>query len=210
MASTALSQQLRLVLERRSEAVPLSEFLVQVDQFCLECSKSQQPLFQFTEELQTVHKDLDPSSLYQMEVFVSALYHLSAVLSPTAIISTWWNLVLKPALKISSLPTAAINQCKELVNLALVKISDNCAEQVTWFRRRVLDLYLLNTFDESSEEDAVEWAQLDQEDKDLSKHWKSRLKEILLNFGIVQPAVSILSSPCIMYILSYACLGLFD
>src|ERR1700722_3775533 len=119
-----ISQQLRLVLEKRSDALSVSDFLVQFDQFCIECRSSKPLLSRFEEELQTIYQDLDLSSLREMQIVLSVLHRLSAVLSSTSIISTWWNLTVRPALREPKLPTGAVNHAKELVQMAMQKVDE--------------------------------------------------------------------------------------
>ena len=189
MASTPIAQRLRQVLEKRSDASALPSLLAQVDRFCVDRPASEQSLVKLEEELQVVHQDFCHSSLHHTEVFLSVLYHLSPALSPNSVISTWWDLVLRRALRIPKLSTAAVNHAKELINVGLQK-SDACStEKTRGFRRRLLDLYLHDAYNEGSAEDILGWSQLDKKQREEKMHWKSNLEDVLLAFGMSLPAV---------------------
>jgi hypothetical protein len=190
MASAVISQQLRLILEQRSDALPLAELLANIDLFCVECTSSEQLLIHFQEELQTLYRAMDHSSLYQLEVFLSVLRHLSKVLSSTSIISTWWYLVLRPALRNPKLPILAVNYAKEITHVILHKIDASSENIVKEFRWRLFSLYLLGLFSEGSAGDVLEWALADEEQREEHACWKSNLEDILLTFACEQPAVS--------------------
>jgi len=191
--STPLSRQIRSTLEG-TPILPLTEVLLLVDQFVSECSLSAEPevlLSQFEEELQTIHHQVvGHSSLFQMEVFLAVLYHLRVVLSPNSIITTWFDLVLRPALREAKLPTAASNHAKGLIISALSKENPDLPEKVRDFRCRLLDFYLLDTYNDCSGEDVLEWAGLDRLQRGKSSRWKENLEDILLRFGMEQPQVS--------------------
>lgn len=200
MQNAPLIRHVRSVLESNSDALPLHELLILIDDFVLECSSSQEPevlLFQFEEDLQKSHHDVvDHSSLFQTEVFLAILYHLGPVLPSTSVIS-WFDIVLRPALREPKLPTIAVNHAKELIIAALQKKEETYLKQVGDFRCRLLDLYLLDAFNEGSGDDVLEWAELDEEQREKRGHWKRNLEDILLKFGTERPEVSIHDS---MYI----------
>jgi hypothetical protein len=193
MSVSGLSRQVRSLLADSPDA-PLSEVLLAADSFVLECSSSVEQdalLHNLDDELQGIHHDLvDHSSFRQVEVFLAVLYHLRPVLTATSVIvSTWFDLILRPALREPKLPTAAVNHAKELIICALENVSGN-PEKVGGFRRRLLDLYLHDAFNEGSGEDIIEWADLDQQQRDKRAHWKSNLEDILVKYGLERPVVS--------------------
>lgn len=204
MSVTGLSRQVRSLLAD-SQDVLLTEVLLAVDSFVLECSGSSSVeqdalLHNLDDELQAIHHGLiDHSSLRQTEVFLAVLYHLRPILTATSIISTWFDLVLRPAIREPKLPTTAVNHAKELIISALENIHGN-QEKVCEFRRRLLDLYLLDAFNEGSGDDILEWADLDQHQKDQRAHWKSNLEDILVKYGLERPEVSceVQTSPIII------------
>jgi hypothetical protein len=192
MSISAVSRQVRSLLAEPADAPPLSEALSTVDSFVLECSSSAEQdtlLHNLDDELQAIHHDLvDHSSFGPTEIFLAVLHHLRPILSSTSIISTWFDLVLRPALREPRLPTAAVNHAKELIICAL-EGSQN-PDKVREFRRQLLDLYLLDAFNEGSRDGVLEWADLDQEQRDRRTHWKLNLDDLLVKFGLERPAVS--------------------
>jgi hypothetical protein len=192
MQNVAPLRQVRAALESHPDALPLQELLILIDDFVLECSSSEEPevlLFQLEEDLQKTHHDVvDHSSLFQTEVFLAVLYHLGPVLPSTSVIS-WFDIVLRPALREPKLPTSAVNHAKELIISALQKTEETYLERVGEFRRRLLDLYLLDAFNEGSGDDVLEWAELDEEQREKRSHWKWNLEDILLKFGLERPHV---------------------
>lgn len=196
MPVSNISRQVRSVLDAGQDALPASELYSLVDEFVLECSSSpdsEQLLFQLDEELQGIHRDVDHSSLFQAEVFLAVLFHLGPVLSLPTIIS-WFDLVLRPALREPKLPTIAVNHAKELVIMALQQSREEFTDKVGDFRRRLLDFYLLDAFNEGSGDDVLEWAELDEEQRDKRSRWKSNLEDILLRYGSQQPHVTLYST----------------
>lgn len=190
----ALAQQIRAVLEDAQGALSLFDLLAIVDEFVLQCSSSPEPevlLSAFEQELETINREvIDHSSVYQTEIFLAVLYHLCPVLPSISIISSWFDLVLRPALREPKLPSAAVNQAKECIISALQKNNDVYAEKVNDFRRRLLDLYLLDAYNEGSGDDVLEWAELDQDQRDKRTLWKQNLEDILLAYGKERPEVS--------------------
>jgi len=196
MPDSPLARQVRSVLEGAPDALPISEFLGYVDEFVLECSSSPEPevlLFHLEEELQKIlHEVTDYSSLYQIEIFLAILYHLDPVLPSTSVIS-WFDLLLRPALREPKLPTTAVTHAKELIIGALQKTQSGYPERVGDFRRRLLELYLLDAFNESSGDDVIEWAEIGEEEREKRTRWKVNLEGILVKYGNERPEVRILS-----------------
>lgn len=197
MSNIELSKQLRAILEPSLEATPLPEFLELVDVIVLEFSASEEPeplLYQFEEDLQNIYDEaVDHASLYQLEVFLNVLIRLKPVLSSSTLISTWFDLLLRPALREPRLASLAVHQAKELVLAALERIEDS-PEKVGEFRRRVMDLYLLDALNEGSGDDILEWAELDEDQREKRLWWKANLEDILVCFGLKRPTVSKLSA----------------
>lgn len=186
MSVSAVSHQLRSLLAESTEAPSLAEVLATVDSFVLECPVSTEQvalLNSLDDELQAIHHDLvDHDSLCQTEIFLAVLHHLRPILSSASIIAIWFDFVLRPALREPKLPTAAINHAKELIICALEGTQN--LDKVGEFRRRLLDLYLLD----ASGDNVLEWAELNQEQRDVRMHWKSNLEDLLIKFGLERPA----------------------
>jgi hypothetical protein len=190
MSVAGLSRQVRSLLAKSADA-SLDEVLQAVDSFVLDSSSVEQRdtlLHNLDDELQGIHHDLvDHSSFGQTEIFLAVLHQLRPILTATSVISTWFDLVLRPALREPKLPTTAVNRAKDLILSALENVNRN-PEKVGEFRRRLLDLYLLDALNEGSGDDVLEWADLNQQQRDKRTHWKSNLEDILVKFGLERPA----------------------
>lgn len=192
MPNSALPRQVRSALECAPDALPLNDLLTLIDDFVLECTTSEEPevqVFQFEQVLQTIHDEVaDYASLQQKETFLAILYHLGPVLPPTSIVS-WFDLVLRPALREPKLATQAVNHAKELIISALQETHEAHTEKVGDFRRRLLEYYLLDAYNEGSGDDVLEWAELNEEERQKRTQWKSNLESILLRLGNERPEV---------------------
>jgi len=146
MSVPAVFRQVRSLLGGSADAPQLAEVLSIVDSFVAECFASAEQdvlLHNLDDELQAIHHELvDHSSFGQTEIFLSVLYHFRSVLSSASIIITWFDLVLRPALREPKLPTAAVNHAKDLIICALEGTENS--DRVPEFRRRLLDLYLFD------------------------------------------------------------------
>ena len=187
-----LVRQVRSVLEAAPDAPPLHELLASVDSFVQQSVTSPEldaSPFHLENELQQVHHAVvDHSSLFHTEVFLAVLYHLRPILPPTSIIS-WFDIVLRPALREPKLPTTVVNHAKELIIAALRQTEQIYLKAVADFRRQLVDLYLLDAYNEGSGDDVLEWAELDEEQRGKRLQWKSSLEDILLRYGMERPEV---------------------
>ncbi|KAJ7774703.1 hypothetical protein B0H16DRAFT_1659841 [Mycena metata] len=189
MPATLLSRQVRAVLEAEgSSGSSVTDLLTLVDEVVLECSSSAETeafVFQLEEQLHQVYDDaVDHASLHHIQVFLAVLRHLSPILP----IFPWFDLVLRPALREPKLPVPAVDDAKELILSALRKVDDQSSDKVAEFRCRLLDLYLLDAFNEGSGEDVLEWGELDDLQREKKTRWKSNLEEILLKYGQERPS----------------------
>ncbi|KIJ69236.1 hypothetical protein HYDPIDRAFT_24089 [Hydnomerulius pinastri MD-312] len=191
MSIAALSHQLRLSLEEPANNVRREQVISVVDEFVIACSSSDEPevqLFHLEEELQIIHNDVvDHTSLGHTEIFLGVLYRLRPLLSSTSVITTWFDLVLRPALREPKLPSTSVNHAKELVISAADKVDQRYPDKLGEFRRRLMDLYLLDAYNEGSGDDLLEWAELDQKQREKRSLWKSNLEEVLVKFGLQCP-----------------------
>ena len=139
------------------------------------------------ENLQHLYiSSVDHSDLGQFSGFLTLLHALLPVL-PTSIITSWFDLALRPALRTPKLMRGTISKAKELVIHGMSTVEEHKTQE---FRKRIVDLYLLDVFSDSSGEDAVERATMDAEERDRQRCWKLHLEEILLQDGIMRPKVS--------------------
>ena len=204
MDVSQLCRALRLVLESAPEAPSVEELLKQVDSFVqsVQAVPNRAAIVaSFEDELQAIHDTtIDYASLTtQAEPFLGVLYHLRPILPPSSIISTWFEPTLRPALREPRLPTPSVEYAKGLIVAALgvgsyVDHSDEerekQKEKMSGFRRRLMDLYLLDAFNESSGDDVLEWATLDVEQREKKSCWKANLEDVLIRVGLQRPEVS--------------------
>ncbi len=187
-----IAHQVRSTLNKDPDGLPLNDLLAVVSEFVNECATWEEPngrIFRLEEELQEIcHEGLVYVTLESTEIFLAVLYHLGPTLPPTSVMS-WFDLVLRPALREPKLPTQAVNHAKDLIISSLHKANGACIEKVKDFRRRLMELYLLDAFNEGSGEDILEWAELTQEDRHKRTHWKHNLEDILLRSGNERPEV---------------------
>jgi hypothetical protein len=193
MSITALSHQVRITLEEAPDDARLEQALKVVDEFVRECAASKEPdvlLFRLEEELQSFHSDtITHNSLQYTEVLLAILCRLRPLLSSISLISTWFDLVLRPALREPRLSTPAVNHAKELIISAADRTDEKYPEKVAEFRRRLLDLYVLDAYNEGSGDDLLEWAELDQEQREKRSLWKFNLEDVLVKSGLRRPQV---------------------
>lgn len=192
MSITALSHQVRTTLQEPLDDVRLEQTLQAIDEFVRECVPSKESevlLFQLEKQLQSIHSDtITHNSIQQVEVLLAVLYRLRPLLTSTSVISTWFDLVLRPALREPRLSTPAINHAKELI-VSAAERDERYSEKVGEFRRRLLDLYVLDAYNEGSGYDLLEWAELDQEQREKRSLWKCNLEDVLVKYGLRRPQV---------------------
>ncbi|PCH38043.1 hypothetical protein WOLCODRAFT_114704 [Wolfiporia cocos MD-104 SS10] len=209
MAAADLSRPLRLLLESAPEAPSLNTLLTLVDAYALEVPASPNPrkvLTALEDELEEIYNEaIDPESLNHMEIFIEVLYHLKSILPPSSLILTWFDLILKRGLREPRLPLPAVECTKELIMATLNPdfdtdfiVEDSSEEgkqeererqreKVGGFRRRLMDYYLLDAYNESSDTDALEWAGLDEVERERRSSWKTNLGDVLVREGLQRP-----------------------
>ncbi|KAF9069849.1 hypothetical protein BDP27DRAFT_1264348 [Rhodocollybia butyracea] len=186
----SLYESLRLIFTEAPDAISLAELLSIADKLAADPASVDPRVFsaQFEQELQTIHDDVvDHSVLYHAQVLLAVLYHLKAILTPLTLITFWFDILLRPALREPKLATSAVNHAKELILSALHSEDEQYHEKIREFRTRLFDFYLLDAMNEGSEEDLLEWAELDHPQREKKACWKSNLEDILLRFGEIHP-----------------------
>ncbi|KAI0748197.1 hypothetical protein C8Q80DRAFT_1219448 [Daedaleopsis nitida] len=196
---TELCLQLRLALESPSDALPAKDLNERVETFAKERPDATL-LQQLEDELQAIYDDvLGHFIISQAEIFLAFIYHLRTVLPSCSIISTWFDLVLRPTLREPKLSPPAVEHAKGLILTALdpdrnlIDVEDGSVdiekrkERVGDFRRRLMDFYLLDAFNESSGDDVLEWADLSPEEREKKGCWKANLEDILVRVGLERP-----------------------
>lgn len=192
MSTSALFNHLRLALEDPADKFSREQALTAADEFVAGYVSSEKPDVQLSrlhEELQIVYDDaVDHTSLGHVEVFLAVLYHLRSLLPSTSIISTWFDLVLRPALREPRLPTVSVMHAKQLIIFAAENEGSTHPEKVHEFRRRLMD-HLLDAYNEGSGDDILEWTRLDQSQRDKRHLWKNNLEDVIVKFGLNCPVV---------------------
>lgn len=186
-ATPTLFRRIRAALE---EKISLAELATFADEFAQ--AADDEAAVEIEEELQAIHRDVGHDlSPRETQVFLAVLYHLRAVLPTASVITLWFDLILRPALREPNLPLPATEHASDLVVLALEPDVDDGAEQqesmVSAFRRRLVDLYLLDAFNDASGDDVIAKAELDKVDREKRDRWKSNLENLLLKHGIKHP-----------------------
>lgn len=186
MPNGELVKQLRVLLEDASNGPSLDDFNERLDARVSAIAAAASPDEQnkFQEELHTVYDDaVDPSQLPQVVLFLGVLHRALPAVPCAALISTWFDLVLRPALREPRLPPAALEQAKVLILAALIGPDADCPKVVE-LRRLLVQLYLLDAVNESSGEDVLRWAHLGEEERARSFWWKHNLEDTLVRFGL--------------------------
>lgn len=175
----SFARHVRASLESAPDALSQPELLQLIEDFVVECSSSpsDQALAEADDELQDM---VGACSLYQLELILLVLHQLSPVLASASIISNWFDLVLRPALREPKLPTQAVRHAKALILSTL---------PASGFQRRLFDLYLLDAYNDASSQDMLELAQLADIERERKACWKTSLDDVLLSFGLNQPNV---------------------
>ena len=117
-----------------------------------------------------------------LELFVEILFEMRDHLSPESISKTWWDLVLRPALRREQLSRKAR---REAIQVAMIGLKEGEAG----FRRRLLQLFVLGVPSHNSVEDAIETAHMNMDERVQMSQWKDSLADILTNDAISNPTV---------------------
>jgi len=184
-----LARQVRQVLQDSPDAQSLDKLVESIQLAIPGWSDSDSQLLLSSLE-DIYHHVIDHDLFHQVDTLLTILYHLRPVIPATSLISTWFDLVLRPALREPKLPTSGVKHAKELILAALETQDGENVEKSKNFRRRLFDLYLLDAYNQSSSDDALEWAELDEDQRDRKARWKANLQDVLVKFGLKCPKVS--------------------
>lgn len=207
MAASDISRQLRLLLKNSPEAPALPNFFQTLDEFVSQNQDTPEQAEDLQTQLQGIYYDeMKDSGLAQVKIVLETLYHVRHILSPSSIIETWFDTILRPALREPKLAAEAVDHAKEVIVAALNPVhrlrdavssdpdKDKKNERAREFRRRLMDLYLLDAYNESSGDDVLEWAELDDAQKEPKACWKANLEDVLVRIGLQRPQVGLVSS----------------
>ncbi|KAG8686894.1 hypothetical protein FRC08_012275 [Ceratobasidium sp. 394] len=121
------------------------------------------------------------SDVSHIGAFVGVLYALRMVLSSAAIIS-WFDSLLRRALREPKLASGAIAQAKELV---LMPLYDDGEAKAELLRRRLVQLYVLEAPLESH--NTVEQMEQEADERARMVVWKNNLEDLLVSDGLTRP-----------------------
>jgi hypothetical protein len=191
-----LSHRLRTAFHEPSSNSSIFETnLLHVDAFidAVNATGNDELLRNFASDLRGIYSDIVARSdnPQHTELFIAVLSRLAPVLSSSSIISDWFDVCLRPALRNPELSAQAIRHAKDLIFAALHSVVDQYSKLVSDFRRRLLDLYLRDAFNEGAGADILEWAEMGQRERDVKTVWKTNLEDILIKHGTERPAASI-------------------
>ena len=127
---------------------------------------------------------VDHADVTHIGAFVGVLYALRMVLSSDAIIS-WFDSLLRRALREPRLAPEAVAQTKDLV---LMPLYDDGESKAQLLRRRLVQLYVLDAPREN--DNAVEKMQQQADERAMMAAWKSNLEDLLVLDGFARPKVS--------------------
>jgi hypothetical protein len=127
---------------------------------------------------------VDHSDVSHIAAFVGVLYALRMVLSSAAIIS-WFDSLLRRALREPRLAPEAVAQAKELV---LMPLYDDAEAKAQLLRRRLVQLYVLDAPKEN--DNAVEQMTQEADERAKMAVWKNNLEDLLVSDGFTRPKVS--------------------
>ncbi|KAF8527676.1 Hamartin protein-domain-containing protein [Gautieria morchelliformis] len=180
-----ISRRIRAVLDSDSPTKYLSELVTAIDAF-VQQHRDQEiaVLDQMQNEVESMYKELvDHSSSKNVEAFVSILHAFLPVFQPLHIITCWWDLVLRPALRDPRLSAKALQQVKVIALHGLIPDSSKAPE----FRKRIIELFILDVHDEVSRRDALEHAAMSPNERRIQQLWKHNLGDILEDFYVQRP-----------------------
>ncbi|KDQ10321.1 hypothetical protein BOTBODRAFT_147832 [Botryobasidium botryosum FD-172 SS1] len=136
-------------------------------------------------ELQYTYENLvDVESTDQVQCFFTVLYVLREALPHASIVSLWFYLAIRPALRNTRLNAATVEHVKELVLMTMQSEGESKPDEI---HRRVMDLYLLDAPSEHSAVEALEDVDLDSEERKKRRVWKENLQDILITHGLTRP-----------------------
>lgn len=193
--ATALTGEVQAALHSSPEPLRLAELTTFLEDFVIQNRDSPELITQADNELEDVLvNDFDPSSPWEIEVYLTVLFHLKDILPTRSISSRYFDAALRPALRDPKLATHVVRYAKDTVLAAL-----GGEDPVPEFNRRIFDLYLLDAYNEGSSDDIMEWAELEEQERDRRSFWKSNLEDILIQSGLRSPKVCMLyKSRCLM------------
>ena len=190
--SLDISRRIRAALDSSSPTKSLPEVLTVIDDFVQQQQETDLAVLdQLQSEVESMYKELVDHSLpANVEAFVSILHAFLPVFKPIDVITCWWDLLLRAALRDPRLPAKALQQVKVITLRGLLPDSPKVPE----FRRRIIQLYLLDVHDEISRRDVLEHATMNTNERRIQQLWKRNLGDILEAFYVEKSEVNCLAT----------------
>lgn len=164
-------------------------------------------LDQLRDDIESMYQDLvDHSSTTKLERFIAILHAFLPIFRPIYVVTHWWDLVLRAALRNPRLSSKAIQHAKAITLHGLVLESS----KVTEFRKRIIELFLLDAYDESSRCDALEQATMSAEERRIQQFWKHNLGALLEQLSIKRPEVCDLVLKKYLYVSYFFSTGVLE
>ncbi|GJJ10033.1 hypothetical protein Clacol_004259 [Clathrus columnatus] len=186
MSSSDISKRIRTALSNDFSEKLFTDSLNSISSFVIQQSPpdSVAVLDQLRDDLQSIYRDLvDHSSSTKLERFIAILHSFLPIFRPIYVVTHWWDLVLRAALRNPRLSGKALQQVKDITLHGLILESS----KVTEFRKRMIELFLLDAYDESSGCDALEQATMSAEERRILHFWKQNLGDLLEQLSIERP-----------------------
>lgn len=189
--SLDISRRIRVALDSDSPTKNLTEVINAIDAFVQQQQEIDLAVLdQLQGEVESIYKELVDHSLpANVEAFVSILHGFLPVFKPINVITCWWDLVLRAALRDPRLPAKALQQVKAITLHGLIPDSPKAPE----FRKRIIELYLLDVHDEISRRDVLEHATMSANERRIQQLWKHNLGNILEAFYVEKSEVNYLT-----------------
>ncbi|CAE6436938.1 unnamed protein product [Rhizoctonia solani] len=156
----------------------LTDLLPLIDSYISETAQLEPEL---DHGLLDMYSQVDHSDISHLAAFVQVLYAFRMILSSASIIS-WFDSLLRRALREPRLDVEAVKQAKELVLMPLYDESESKAQLL---RRRLVQLYVLDAPKEN--DSAVETMAQNADERAKMAVWKSNLEDLLVSDGVTRP-----------------------
>jgi hypothetical protein len=162
----------------------LSDLLPLIDVYISDTAYSSDAAKALDNGLLDIYGDaVNHSDVSHIAAFVGILYALRMVLSSAAIIS-WFDSLLRRALRDPRLAPGAVAQAKTLVLMALY---DDGEIKSQLLRKRLVELYILDAPREN--DNAVEQMEQAADERARMAVWKNNLEDLLVSDGLTKPKV---------------------
>lgn len=138
--------------------------------------------------LTDAHRNMHPGVQTHQSAFI-ALLALDEMRNVSKTVDTWTDLALRPVLKDTRVEPGTLAKAKALIVAALVNVEDE--QHAGDYRRRIMQLYLLDAPSETLVTDSLDMAELEDIERSKRVFFKDNLTEVLVDFALQRPQVSL-------------------